>query len=68
MKPLAMVCITLLVFATLSFSPSDGHGDTRDTSAAVSAGPSDERQILITNVRIFDGRRNKRILVKVIGD
>jgi imidazolonepropionase-like amidohydrolase len=59
MRPQAPICFILLLFATLSFSPSDGQSSTRDAPAAVSAGPSDERQILITNVQIFDGRRNK---------
>jgi imidazolonepropionase-like amidohydrolase len=54
-----MACTTVLFFVTLAFSPSDAQSDTRDSTAAVSAGPSDERQILITNVRIFDGRRDK---------
>jgi imidazolonepropionase-like amidohydrolase len=59
MKQLVMVCTTVLVFATLASSPSDGQSDTRKSAAAVSAGPGDKAQILITDVRIFDGRHNK---------
>jgi imidazolonepropionase-like amidohydrolase len=59
MKSHVATHIILVVIAALAFSPSDGQSGTPDAPAAVSAGPSGEHQILITNVRIFDGRRNK---------